>query len=496
MANELARDLLTRALPFAIGDLDADFPVTSVTADSRKAGPGSIFVAIAGENADGIDYAREAVDQGAAMVITYRRIDDLPCPQLVLPDTRLAAAKLAAAFYGLDEVFRGRTKLFGVTGTNGKTTVTYVFQHICSEQGIACARFGTVEYDLLGECVTATHTTPEPIELCRLLAKAVDNGAEMIAMEVSSHALSQARVAGLHFTAAAFTNLSGDHLDYHHTMDEYFQAKLELFKSLDEAGWSILNIDDEYSDQILTSIRSQHLTYGLESSRSQLRIRLISLTTGGSEFDVHLGDKVVRGFVPLIGRHNVYNVATALAAAVTLGLDLERSVASLKSLACVPGRLERVSDIDETIDVFVDYAHTDDGLANVLEAVRSMTGGSLVCVFGCGGDRDRSKRSRMAAVAERLADRIVVTSDNPRTEQPAAIIADIVEGFSEPHLAKVRIIEDRREAIRSAIQGASAGDVVVIAGKGHEDYQIIGTEKRPFDDRQEARKVLAGVRQV
>ncbi|NLX05495.1 MAG: UDP-N-acetylmuramoyl-L-alanyl-D-glutamate--2,6-diaminopimelate ligase [Phycisphaerae bacterium] len=482
-------ELLARALSAEDGGGVPDFPVRGIACDSREVGPGYVFVAVCGTKTDGAAYARQAVAAGAQLVISHRVIEDLGCPQIVLDDPRAAVAKLAAAYYGLDRILGREVKLVGVTGTNGKTTVTYIFQHICRAAGLPCARMGTIEYDLLTETVTASHTTPGPVEVCRLVRQAVDNGAKLAVMEVSSHALAQARVAGLSFATGVFTNISGDHLDYHKTMEAYLTAKGRLFEGLGANGAAVVNRDDPNGARLLGLTRARPIGYGIETKGTELWAEIREMSSQRTAFDVHFGQMVQTAAMPFIGRHNVYNALAALGAAISVGIEPGEAILALESLPPVPGRLERVAHRGG-FDVFVDYAHTDDGLENVMRALRPITRGRLIVVFGCGGDRDRTKRPRMAAVAERLGDLVVVTSDNPRTEDPAAIIDDILKGFSTSGLAKTQVESDRTLAIRAALTAAQPGDVVLIAGKGHEDYQIVGTVKHPFDDRVKAAAVL------
>jgi UDP-N-acetylmuramoyl-L-alanyl-D-glutamate--2,6-diaminopimelate ligase len=487
----LASDLLDRAFGGDTPEGLTDFVVQGLTCDSRQVRTGYIFVAVPGKIVDGAKFACDAAAKGAQLVITHRQIENLPCPQMLVADPRQVAAELAAAFYQLDKLLTGPVKLVGVTGTNGKTTVTYIIQHLCTNLGFPCARLGTVEYDLIGEKVNASHTTPEPVELCRLVRTAIDHGARTIAAEVSSHALSQARAGGLRFATGVFTNLSGDHLDYHGTMREYLDAKLVLFRSLDRSASAVVNIDDPSGSQVIASTIGTTVTYGIRRADADLYAHDIELAGRGTTFTVTFENKTARIVAPYIGKHNVYNILAGLGAAISVGLDFDLAAKAIASLPAVPGRLERI-DHRGDFEVFVDYAHTDDGLENVLTALRPLTH-RLVTVFGCGGDRDRTKRPRMATVAEQWSDRVVVTSDNPRTEDPKAIIDDVLKGFSEKGKSSVTVEIDRAKAIGSALAEAKRGDIVLIAGKGHETYQLIGDQRLEFDDRQEVRRALASL---
>jgi len=466
-----------------------DFHVRGITCDSRMVRPGYVFIAVPGASADGAAFADQATAKGAKLIVTHRRIPDLPCPQYIVTDSRSAAAKLARAFYRLDDPAAKAVNLVGITGTNGKTTVGYAIQHICTCQGVACARLGTVDYDLVGETVTAGNTTPGPVELSGYIRRAMDHGAKVIAVEVSSHALDQARVAGLDFSSAVFTNLSGDHLDYHKTMQRYLQAKCLLFKGLGPHHHAVVNRDDAAADQVIACTKAAVLTYGIDHAGCDLHACVTSLSTAGSRFDLAFEGRSAAAWVPYIGKYNVYNAVAAVGAAVSLGLDFHKAVDAIKTLPAVPGRMERVG-CSGGFDVFVDYAHTDDGLANVLQALRAIAKARVIVVFGCGGDRDRTKRPRMAAVSQRWSDMVVITSDNPRTEDQQAIIDEILSGFSHDAPAKIKTDPDRSAAIEWAIGDAQPGDIVLIAGKGHEPYQIIGTDRIPFDDRRQARDAL------
>lgn len=487
-----AKDVLRRALGASV-DLShvGETMLTAITCDSRKVTPGTLFVAVDGVKVDGATFAAQAAAAGASIVVTHRPIDNLPCPQVLVADSRDAAGKLAAAFYGLDSRLGRDIPLIGVTGTNGKTTTTYIIQSMLNQLGGRCARLGTVDCDLVGEVLVAEQTTPGPMELCAYIRRAIDHGATAVTMEVSSHALSQGRAAGLTFSSAIFTNLTGDHLDYHKTMDAYLAAKCILFERLGESASAIVNLDDPASRKVLESAsHAKRLTFSIDRPEAALHVTPGTMTPRGSDCVLTVHGRTFATHVPFIGRHNIYNMLGAFGAVMSLGVDVEKLVGTLPKLSAVPGRLERV-DHDGDIAVFVDYAHTDDGLDNVLRAVRPIAQNRVIVVFGCGGDRDKTKRPRMAKIAEQLADLVVVTSDNPRTEQPEAIIEDILVGFSDEPKAAIYVQIDRAAAIREAIDMAEPHDIIVIAGKGHETYQIVGTTKHDFDDRVQAAAALA-----
>ena len=425
------------------------------------------------------------------MVVVDRPVP-VPSPaiRILVDDTREALARLAAVFYGLRGAGTGRPRLVGVTGTNGKTTVAWLLRSILQADGNRTALLGTIEYDLLGKRQPAPLTTPDPLTLCRHLGAVRDAGADFAVLEVSSHALDQRRTDGLTFTVGVFTNLSGDHLDYHGSMEAYRAAKRRLFESLAEDAVAVVNRDDPTADQMTSGIRSPVLTFGIDAPKVDVRARIEAMDSRGTRFVLQgrSFETPMQCFLP--GRHNVMNALTAAATAEALGLTPDAIRAGIERTAGVPGRLQRVTPDDCPFVVLVDYAHTDDALRNVLDALRPLTDGRLVCVFGCGGDRDRGKRARMAAVVESIADVAYVTSDNPRTEDPQIIIAEIRGGFGSRPECRIKIQVDRGRAIAAAINEARAGDTVLIAGKGHEDYQLVGDRVLHFDDAEAARACL------
>jgi len=453
--------------------------VIDVVADSRRCRAGSCFVAVRGSAADGHGFIKAAVAAGAAAVVCQ---DDSNVPPgvatAVVPDTRLAAARLAQAIHGWPA---RKLICVAVTGTNGKSTVAHLIREILREAGFSPALLGTITYETGKRTLAAPNTTPDPVILADLMAEMVADGRTHLVMEASSHALDQHRTDGLDFRVAIFTNLTGDHLDYHGTMEAYGQAKRKLFSGLPSGATAVINRDDPAGELMASASAAPVFWYGL-SPAADLWATIDRIDSGGTHFTIVSGQRRLAVRTGLIGRHNVYNCLAAAGACWRgLGLELETVVRTLETVHNVPGRLQRVEG-DAPFSVFVDYAHTDDALENVLTALRPVTAGRLIVVFGCGGDRDRTKRPRMARVAEKHADQVIITSDNPRSEDPVAIIDEIRSGLTAAGSGKAVIEADRAAAIARAVQGARSGDVVLIAGKGHENYQIIGPARIHFDD--------------
>ncbi len=482
------RDLIPHLdKPAVSGDLDTE--IAGLAYDSRKSGPGIAFVALRGTHADGHAFIPKAIELGAAAIIAEQAPpDDVTVPWVHVRHSRIALAQAAAALNGHPAK---ALIIAGVTGTNGKTTTAFLLHHLFNSAQMRSGLLGTVFYDLgNGEQIPATHTTPESLEIQGLLASMRDNGCRACAMEVSSHALDQERVFGLPFAAAIFTNLTQDHLDYHGTMEKYFEAKVRLFEITAASPRSalIINGDDSWGRKL--ALRFEHtgrvtrFGFGVHCEFRAINVRY-DLT--GTTFELEAKGRSFLVRLPLIGDFNVYNALGALAAAHGVGLNLREAVKSLQNAPQVPGRMERVSE-NSRFQVFVDYAHTPDGLENALRTARALRPRRLITVFGCGGDRDRTKRPKMAAAAEAGSDICVLTSDNPRTEDPEQILNDAKSGFTRPQ--KHAIIADRRTAIQTALENAWEGDLVLIAGKGHEDYQDIQGKKHPFDDRKIARQFM------
>ncbi len=463
--------------------------IMAVTEDSRRVRPGSLFVAVRGGHSDGHDFAEAAVAAGAAAILGDREGISELCgvPYLYANEVRKAAGYIAHALMG--NPTQDMT-VIGVTGTNGKSSTIFMVQSILRAAGHPTAKFGTLGYEIAGEVSPALHTTPFGEELAAHFARAKACGQTHVVMEVSSHALEQERVAGIRFTAGAFTNLTQDHLDFHHDMESYRRAKLKLFERITgEDGFTAVNMDDPSAEAFVNASTVRCLTFG---STGEIKPENIVTSIDGTRFDLVTPWGRREIFIHLVGRHNVWNALCAAAITGGLGVSLEAIAEGLRSLPCVPGRFEPVK-AGQDFHVIVDYAHTDDGLRNVLEAARGICGGRLITVFGCGGDRDKTKRPKMGAVAALLSDAIIVTSDNPRTEDPHRILLDIEVGLQREGKRKggdYQVIENRKEAIETAIRMARGGDLVMIAGKGHEDYQIIGTTRIHFDDRETARAAL------
>ena len=444
--------------------------ITGISYNSKTTKKGDIFVCLVGEHTDGHEFALNAIENGAAALLVEKKVEGTKIPQVVVSSTRHKIADIADRFYSSPS--KG-INLIGITGTNGKTTVTHLIQKIFEENGQKCALIGTLGYKLSSnsEYRDAKHTTPQ-------------------AMEVSSHALDQNRVGGCRFNGAVLTNLTQDHLDYHITMDNYFKAKALLFERLKEGNFAVINADDEYGDRFISVVPEgvKVYTYGVKQ-QSDVMAHDINFSLNGAEFTLVANAKEYKVNLHMNGMFSVYNVLAAVTTALAMGIDIEIALKALQNVKGVAGRFEVV--VKKPL-VIVDYAHTPDGLENVLKSAREITpeDGKLICLFGCGGDRDATKRPKMGAIAEKLADKIVITSDNPRSEDPQVIITDIIAGLKSVNTENVIVEPDRGSAIALLKTIANNNDVVVIAGKGHEDYQILKDKTIHFDDREEARKVF------
>jgi UDP-N-acetylmuramoyl-L-alanyl-D-glutamate--2,6-diaminopimelate ligase len=470
-----------------IGTLDRT--VENIAYDSRRVQRNGMFVALRGEKSDGHEFIGQAIEKGASVIVAEREEQNPRATCLVVENTRTALADFAATFYG----HPGRKlKLAAVTGTNGKTTTTFLIKHICENAGLRCGLIGTVRYEVGERVLPAIRTTPESLDLQELLAQIVNAGCKAAAMEVSSHALAQDRTRGLEWNVAVFTNLTQDHLDFHGTMKSYFESKAKLFAGLGSQKKkrkpiAIVNIDDRYGEQLLGKIDKcvAVITYGM-GTRADFRASNYRAESSGTSYQLDARGKSYLVRVPLIGRFNVTNSVAALAAANALGINLRDAVFSLGKSPQVPGRLELVP-AKRQFQVFVDYAHTPDALGNVLKTLRELEPNRLIAVFGCGGNRDRQKRPLMAEIVDRHADYAIITSDNPRKENPDTIVAEIEKGFRSTHYEK---IVDRTQAINRAVELARPHDIVLIAGKGHENYQEFADHTIPFDDIQVARRAI------
>jgi UDP-N-acetylmuramoyl-L-alanyl-D-glutamate--2,6-diaminopimelate ligase len=455
--------------------------------DSRRVGPGSLFFAIAGESIDGHQFITSALESGAVAVVSERAAPEgLATRWVRVAKIRRALAAAARSFYGAPD---SRLLVLGVTGTNGKTTTAFLLESILRAAGVPAGLFGTVEYRVGGRVLPALNTTPESLDLFLYFSQLLEAGAKAAVMEVSSHALAQERVWGVHFSAAVFTNLTRDHLDYHKDFGGYFAAKRRLFEGLGAPPpkLAVINAGDDWGARLLELPYSRRITYAL-SSEAQVRVRHFTQSDSGIKSTLVTPEGRLEIESPLMGQANLANILAATATALGLGVSSEAIVQGIRNLTSVPGRFERV-DEGQPFLVIVDYAHTDDALRNLLRTARDLTRKRLIAVFGCGGDRDRAKRPLMGEVVGSLSDVPVLTSDNPRSEDPLRIINDAMVGLQragKPYLTEV----DRRAAIAKALGQAREGDVVVIAGKGHEMYQVFKDRTEPHDDREVARQVL------
>jgi UDP-N-acetylmuramoyl-L-alanyl-D-glutamate--2,6-diaminopimelate ligase len=459
-------------------------PVEDITADSRRASPGCLFVAVPGFKQDGRRFIGEAVSRGASAVLAGDGTDGGPVPVVTAGNVRLALALLAKRFFGdpSDSML-----VAGVTGTNGKTTVAFLLESIFKQAGFKTGLLGTISYRWQSHEEPAGRTTPESVDVQRLLRRMADAGVCAVSMEVSSHALALERVAGIRFRTAVFTNLTRDHLDFHGTLREYGRAKSLLFGMLDPLGTGVINADDPAADVMLTATTGRKATYGITAANPDYRIKDIQMEAAGTRFSLLRGGKTVPFVTPLWSRFNAVNAAAAAVAGLELGFDAESVRRGISAVERVPGRMEGFL-FPSGVRVVVDYAHTPDALANVLAAVRGFTKGRVLTVFGCGGDRDRGKRPEMGKIASSRSDRTFVTSDNPRSENPQRILDDILTGIDD--VSAVTVMPDRADAIHAALTEAKTGDTVLLAGKGHETYQETGGVRQPFDDRAVAEAFL------
>ena len=459
--------------------------IGGISYDSRTIKPGDLFVAISGMQMDGHDFVEEAVNKGASAVLVERHFSNLDLPQVVTENTRYALGLVSANFY--DHPHR-KLRVLGVTGTNGKTTTTYLVKSVLEQAGYKVGLIGTIQSIIGDRALESGRTTPESLDLQRLFSKMVDEGTDFAIMEVSSHALDLHRTAGVTFAGTLFTNLSQDHLDFHPTMDAYFAAKAKLF--LSQECPAVLNVDDPWGVKLQVLNPSRALTYGVAEG-ADFRAENIQLENGGVSYILNTEAGQIPINLQLTGHFNVYNSLGAAALCFSQGVSLEAIKAGLQALSGVPGRFEKVEN-DRGLNVVVDYAHTPNGLENILYSGRELTpDGRLIVVFGAGGDRDKSKRPLMGAVAARLADVIIITSDNPRSEEPTAICSSIEKGLLQTNsLVTYEIIVDRRTAIERAVEIATPDDLVIVAGKGHETYQESARGRIHFDDREEVRRAI------
>ncbi|MDP3732618.1 MAG: UDP-N-acetylmuramoyl-L-alanyl-D-glutamate--2,6-diaminopimelate ligase [Candidatus Omnitrophota bacterium] len=464
-----------------------DFEVRGLSCNSKEVSDNFIFVAIEGTHRDGHEFIQEAIDKGAKVVIVHSSKFIVQSSEkaaiIGVGDTRKALADLAAKFYGNPS---SKIKVVGITGTNGKTSITYLIEALLKEAGFSPAVIGTVNYRFKNKIIPSKNTTPGPVELQSLLADMVKDNISHAIMEVSSHALSQDRTKGTDFHSAIFTNLTQDHLDYHKTLEDYFQAKAKLFKGLNQGSFAVINNDDKYGKRILELIRGPEIiTYAIDNEADIIAYD-IKPGTAHTEFTVRVIKKKINFKTMLIGRYNIYNILASFAWALKEGLDEGLVKSVLERFNFIPGRLERINCKRDFL-AFVDYAHTEDALTNVIKTLRQISSNKIIVVFGCGGERDKTKRPKMGRAASELADYVIITSDNPRSEDPQKIIEDIRKGIRKNNYC---IISDRKDAITKSLSLAKSGDVVLIAGKGHENYQILKDKTIHFNDREAVEECL------
>lgn len=476
---------------------DLHVPIAMVTDDSRAVLPGTLFVAVKGERVDGHEFVAKALHGGAAAVVAQSSVDTGAVPLVRVANSRKALGIIGGCFYGDPS---SKLMMVGVTGTNGKTTTTYLCKALLEGIGRKVGLIGTVAYQIGEEAIPASHTTPGALTLQSLLARMLKAGLNAVVMEVSSHALALDRTAGCEYDVAVFTNLTQDHLDFHSTMEEYFQAKLRLFTELGRGNKSgqraVVNMDDPRGPQVRAACRVPFWGYGMTGT-PELKAEGVRLSLAGTSFTAATPAGTFPVESRLVGEHNVYNLLGAIGVALHAGATCDQVREAVTQVGNVPGRFERVS-AGQDFTVVVDYAHTEDALRRLLAAAHELKTHRIITVFGCGGDRDRGKRPKMGRAAVEYSDVVILTSDNPRTEDPLTILREVEVGVHEAlrqrkHV-EYHLVADRRDAIAAAIRMAGSGDMVLIAGKGHEDYQIIGTTKIHFDDREVAREAIRQLR--
>lgn len=469
------RDLLA-GVSLMDGEADLEMEISSISYDTRTLKPGALFIAVLGDKTDGHNYIQAAIDKGAVAVVCTKK-PQLPGPWLVAEDSRLALALISANWFGRPG---DQMTLVAVTGTNGKTTTTSLIKELLERVlHVKVGLVGTNRNMIAQQELPAYHTTPESYELQALLSQMAAEGCEYVVMEASSHALVQHRTAGLQFAVGVFTNLTQDHLDYHHTMEEYRRAKGLLFQQCDTA---VINLDDEAGRWYLRHLPCPGFTYSENQTKADLCAQNIRLSSTHVEFEALTIGCITRIHLPIPGGFSIYNALAALSAGLSLGLSLKDMARAMPAVKGVKGRVE-VVPVPRAFTVLIDYAHTPNALENILMTARDFTAGRLICLFGCGGDRDKTKRPIMGTVVQDLADLAVVTSDNPRSEQPEAIIADVLSGM-DPAAGQIHVETDRRKAIEWALSQGQPGDVIVLAGKGHETYQEINHVQYPLDERE------------
>ncbi len=477
---------LFRDIPHKLINIGSDFLVPGLSSDSRTIKRDELFIAVKGYEYDGHDFIKEVLGKGAAAVCSERVARNTGKARfIIVKDTAKVLPVLASRFFEEPSRF---LKVIGITGTNGKTTTAHLVYEILKTAEKSPSLLGTVEYRILDKVMTPSNTTPGPLLLHSFLSQMKSCGTEYVVMEVSSHALKQSRVSGINFSLAALTNITGDHLDYHRNIDDYVKSKRLLFESLNRDSRAVLNSDDRFYNQFRQSVRGKVISYGVEKD-ADFKATNIDLDINGSRFFMDTPSGTINVRTPLVGRHNVYNILAAAAASFAEGIDVSAICEAIGRFNRVPGRLESV-EAGQPFKVFIDYAHTHDALEKVLSTLRTIATGRIIVVFGCGGNRDRSKRPRMGKIASRLADYVILTNDNPRKEDPDVILEEIERGFDRDFRAYKKV-PDRWRAIEESLTGRGASDIVVIAGKGHEDYQIIGDRAFSFNDKRIVEEILS-----
>jgi UDP-N-acetylmuramoyl-L-alanyl-D-glutamate--2,6-diaminopimelate ligase len=463
-----------------------DFQVKGISCNSKNISDDFIFVAIKGNREDGNKFINEAIRKGAKAVVSESPVTSHQSPENVyfvaVKDARKALAQLASRFYGNPSL---NLKVMGITGTNGKTTVSYLIEAVLKEAGFLPAVIGTINYRFKDKLIPSKNTTPGPIELQSMLSQMLKEDIDYAIMEVSSHALDQERIEGIKFHSAVFTNLTQDHLDYHKTKESYFKAKAKLFKNLNPRSYAVINNDDRFSDRLKRLTPARIITYGIEK-KATVRAKDIRFDCSHTEILLDSPKGRISLVSPLIGKHNIYNILAVVACALEEGIDVPVIKSALEKFSNVPGRLERVNS-KRDFSVFVDYAHTEDALNNIINTLRHICKKRIIVVFGCGGERDKTKRPKMGRVVSELSDYAIITSDNPRSEDPKEIINDIKCGIRKMNFC---VIPDRFDAIKKSLSLAKSGDIVLVAGKGHEDCQIIKDKRINFDDRKVIKECL------
>lgn len=456
--------------------------ISSICFDSRKCVKDSLFVAVCGTQSDGHSYIEKAIEMGATMIVYQEGDAPLNVDSVKVADSRKALSIIASNFYDNPSA---KLNLVGITGTNGKTTTATLLYRLFTSLGYCCGLFSTIANYIIEDKIDADHTTPDPVSLNSLLSEMVERGCQYCFMEVSSHSVDQERIGGLTFKGGIFSNLTHDHLDYHKTFAEYLKAKKRFFDNLPQSAFALTNIDDKNGEVMVQNTKAEKYTYSCRT-KADFNCKIMEESTDGMLLKVD----GVQMYSPFIGSHNAYNLLAVYGCATLLGVNKEEVLVKMSALGSVAGRLEYIRG-GKDLTAVVDYAHTPDALENVLKTLRE-TGKNreLICVFGCGGNRDTSKRPKMGMIAAKYADKVVVTSDNPRFEEPEAIIKEIKEGMDAAARAKSLYITDRREAIRTSLMLAQEGAIILVAGKGHEDYQIIGGEKHHFDDKEVIREMF------